>query len=490
MRKTALIIGNNKYRQMTELHCAVNDAESICAKLESLGFDCVCKTDIDYCSMAAVFDEFEKILTSYEVGLVYFAGHGFEMDKTNYLAMIDTGCDPSGIPVKHMAYKLDDFIDAFDRSSLRIKILILDACRSNFSSGVRGTGVSGFAPVFAPKGTIIAFSTSPGQKAIENESLGNGVYTNALLTCLDIPRIPIEGMFKRVREIVSASSKNNQIPWEHTSLLGDFYFNPDIADGESIAIYSQTALADASYMFVQDSILKDIINDLKTLDYNIQNPALPRLGFIQWRQASVNEIFVLGRNIYQTACGPSFSGQQYMNNLLNNLIRLPVDVSTHLLSGMAYEIYFDGTGKLRTTFKADHYNEVDNALVNGNGDALTFIQKALSKYDDCIIYVPGSNQKYIFSVSLDKTDDCYAAYSITDISCNGRSVFYNEEGTDKYDDSNDYRQSPESQNKFMELLAQKITAPGNMIEVVYSSPIETDFKIMVPHRFSLRWYSK
>ncbi len=85
-------------------------------------------------------------------------------------------------------------------------------------------------------------------------------------------------MFKKVREIVSTETQNSQIPWEHTSLLGDFYFNPDIANGSSMAIYSKTALEDTTYMFTKDSVLKDIINDLKSHNWYNQNSAITKDG--------------------------------------------------------------------------------------------------------------------------------------------------------------------------------------------------------------------
>lgn len=487
MRKIALVIGNNEYESMIPLKCATKDATDISKKLETLGFDCVCELNIDYRKMCTVIHEFEEKINEYEIGLVYFAGHGFEIEKTNYLAMTDTGIGINDIPVKHMAFKLDEFIEIYDNSSLNIKIIILDACRENFSTGTRGNNLNGFAPMFAPKGTIIAYSTSPGQKAKENLLLGNGIYTNALIKCLDLPRIPIEGMFKKVREIVSTETQNSQIPWEHTSLLGDFYFNPDIANGSSKAIYSKTALEDATYMFTKDSVLKDIINDLKSHDWYVQNPAMTRLGAIDWSLASVNEIFILGRNIYQTACGGSNNAENYLDNLTYNLNNLPYDVIKHLLNGMTYEIYFDRNGKLRKSFKTTQFENVIGAFELRKSEELKFIQSELTKNDAYVLYIPGSEQKLIFSVTLKLNDENQPTFEVVDVACNGQSVFYNLEGTEKYISEDIWHYSIESKIKFEEEVRKKIVAPKERIEFIFSHDCKN---IITPDSFSLRWYGK
>ena len=85
-----------------------------------------------------------------------------------------------------------------------------------------------FAPVSAPQGSVIAFSTSPGQSAKENDATGHGKYTEVLLRYISLPRVPVETVFKKVRELLVSETGGTQIPWEHTSLIGDFYFNPDI----------------------------------------------------------------------------------------------------------------------------------------------------------------------------------------------------------------------------------------------------------------------
>lgn len=98
-----------------------------------------------------------------------------------------------------------------------------------------------------PQGSVIAFATSPGQSSKENSSTGHGYYTEALLKYMSLSRVPIETTFKKVREFLFAKTSGMQIPWEHTSLVGEFYFNPDtIYDG---VIYSVEAYEDSRFRF-------------------------------------------------------------------------------------------------------------------------------------------------------------------------------------------------------------------------------------------------
>ena len=112
-----------------------------------------------------------------------------------------------------------------------------------------------FAPISAPQGSVIAFATSPGQSSKENVGTGHGYYTEALLKYMSLPRVPIETTFKKVREFLFAKTSGTQIPWEHTSLVGEFYFNPDtIYDG---AAYSMKLTAIIDLVLVRIVILKE-----------------------------------------------------------------------------------------------------------------------------------------------------------------------------------------------------------------------------------------
>lgn len=125
-------------------------------------------------------------------------------DGINYLAPVDSEFK-SESQMKYHAYPLNLIMDHMEKSNALIKILILDACRDNPFQKTRGIQ-SGLAPVYAPKGTILAFSTSPGERAKDGGAGRNSLYTGALLTHIDDENIQIEEFFKRVRTTVHTVS--------------------------------------------------------------------------------------------------------------------------------------------------------------------------------------------------------------------------------------------------------------------------------------------
>lgn len=221
MKKLAILFGNDAYDfGKAQLQCAVNDAKALEEKLVELSFETKSILNSNLGTMAAEISNYETVLSGYEVGLFFFAGHGFQFDGLNYLAATDTSFADDR-SAAYTSFSLDNVIAAMDRSSVLIKILLIDACRSSSVGGSRGIG-TGFAPIFAPRGTIIAFATSPGQTAKEKGE--HGLFTAAILEHIMVPNITIENMFKRVRNTVYIWSNSTQVTWEHTSLMGDFIF--------------------------------------------------------------------------------------------------------------------------------------------------------------------------------------------------------------------------------------------------------------------------
>src|SRR5208283_746218 len=141
-------------------------------------------------------------------------------------------------------------------------IIILDACRNNPYERAwhRASGVRGLAPIYAPKGTLIAFATSPGQVASDGRGR-NGAYTEALLRHIDTPDSSIEEMFKRVRNTLNAMTKQKQTSWEHTSLSGEFFFNLSL--GTRIDEYSDSALRDGLFVLSKNKSSHKLIQGLK-----------------------------------------------------------------------------------------------------------------------------------------------------------------------------------------------------------------------------------
>lgn len=220
-KRIALIIGNAAYSG-APLANPVNDAKDMAATLRKLGFEVIEKTNATQKDMNLAIVQFGGKLRADTVALFYYAGHGMQVKGKNYLIPIDAQIN-SEATVRAMAVDVDTVMDQLAVSPLNI--VILDACRNNpFERRFRSVG-GGLAQMDAPKGSLIAYATAPGKVA--NDGTGrNGLYTQELLKHIQTPGLPLEAVFKRVRNGVMQGSGEAQTPWEASSLTGDFFFRP------------------------------------------------------------------------------------------------------------------------------------------------------------------------------------------------------------------------------------------------------------------------
>ena len=195
-RLNALVIGNAAYEAVDALKNPVNDAGDVGAKLESCGFTVIRCLDSDHAGMDRTLKKFQRVLKDSDVGLFFFAGHGMQIDGENYLAAVDTDATDE-ITAKHSSLPLNRVIEVMEKSGCSTSIVVLDACRNNpfERAWTRAIESRGLAPVYAPRGTLIAYATSPGQTASDGRGR-NGAYTAALLTHLATPDCSIETMFQ------------------------------------------------------------------------------------------------------------------------------------------------------------------------------------------------------------------------------------------------------------------------------------------------------
>ncbi|MBA4697989.1 MAG: caspase family protein [Ruminococcus sp.] len=492
MKKVAMLVGNDNYDSTNAvLRCAVNDANTLAKKLEELEFDVEVINNINNTGMGIEMAKFKRSLSNYEVGLFFFAGHGFQFDGRNYLATIDTSfADESS--TKYTSFPLDDVIEIMEDSNLAIKILIIDACRQGTFSGRRGM-TEGFAPVFAPKGTIIAFATSPGQAA--KEANEHGFFTSAILQHIATPHISIEEVFKRVRNTVYIMSKGTQITWEHTSLMGSFTFNPM----QRRAIhekYSRYALADYDYECLPDSKCYDWINAARSYNYNIQNSIIGQITRLKKEliNEDSNDLFVLGRNLYQASIN-AFYITNFFDELHTNLKQFNKDVASHLLNGMAYEIYFDSKGKLRRNFKTHKYKEVLQELLSVDySTCREFIVNKLEGYSQKVVYIPGGKildlEVYFKEYHEEYVD--YELYCPEKILLDGINIMYNSEGVELYQDISWYGIRGGNMDLFFEHLREKTVATQRGLHITYVADGNFDediSEITIPRDFQLLKYT-
>ncbi len=223
--RTALIIGNSQYEKAPLVN-ASNDADSIAIELRKHGFEVFLHKNLNLEEMEAALDKY--VLTLQEkggVGMFYFAGHGVQLKGENYLIPSKTNIRKER-DVKYKAMHLGILMDELENAGNDLNVVVLDACRDNpYARSSRDLRNGLAATVGAPSGSLIAYSTSPGMTASDGTG-NNGLYTEVLLQGLRTPGLKIEEMFKRIRTNVRQLSGGEQVPWENSSIEGDFFFNP------------------------------------------------------------------------------------------------------------------------------------------------------------------------------------------------------------------------------------------------------------------------
>ncbi len=224
--RLALVIGNAAYRE-SPLRNPVNDAGAIAAKLRSLGFEVIEKHNLTQKQIGRTLSEFRSRLVPGGTALFYYAGHGLQVGGVNYLPAVDADI-ASEEDVPTQAIDLNKVLSVMEGGKTRVNLVYLDACRNNpYSRSFRSAG-EGLARVNAPSGTLIFYATRPGSVAADGDGQ-NGLYTQNLLTAMEIPGLTVEQVQKRVATGVRVGSRGRQEPWMEGLLEGDFYFRAGAA---------------------------------------------------------------------------------------------------------------------------------------------------------------------------------------------------------------------------------------------------------------------
>jgi Caspase domain len=242
--RVALVIGQSAYRSVPALPNPANDAKAVTQMLTDSGFEVSMATDLSQNELRQQVSAFAGKIAAKgadTVALVFYAGHGLQIDGENYLVPVDV--DPkreADIPIQ--AVRLNDILNTLTSVPSKMRILMLDACRNNPFSDISKTSGGGLAIVDAKigaPGTFLSFSTSPGAVA-EDGSGADSPYTTALLTVGKEQGIPIEETFKRVRLAVNKATDGRQTPWDSSSLTDDFRFLGPAVAGPKLAAVKKT----------------------------------------------------------------------------------------------------------------------------------------------------------------------------------------------------------------------------------------------------------
>lgn len=238
--RAALVIGNSAYVSVSYLPNPVRDAELVANALRNAGFAVTVSMDLNRAEFERALMVFSEQVVDADIGLVYFAGHGVQREGENYLVPVDAELR-SALAVQVEAVRLDLVFDAL--ALARTRLVILDACRDDpFASRLpaMSRGASrGLAPVdVRGNGSLIAFSTAPGQLAADGDG-SHSAFAEAFARYAQQPGLEIRQVMTRVRNEVMAATDNVQTPWDNSSLMSDVFLAgpmelPDSADADGL----------------------------------------------------------------------------------------------------------------------------------------------------------------------------------------------------------------------------------------------------------------
>jgi tetratricopeptide (TPR) repeat protein len=229
-KRLALVIGNNDYL-VAPLKNAANDAILVAQTLEALNFDVILDTNVTTKQQfLGLVQEFGNRRQDYDVGFVYYAGHGVEINQKNYLLATRERYE-SIYDAEDYGMPVESIIRYLTRQSEQVNVIILDACRDNpyeskWKGASRGGSTTGVARIPTPNGTLVAYSTEAGSTALDGE-LMNSFYTSSLCKNMQLKDVSLDQVFRNVRADVLQDTDGAQRPIEFSQLTGSTYFlNP------------------------------------------------------------------------------------------------------------------------------------------------------------------------------------------------------------------------------------------------------------------------
>lgn len=234
--RVALVIGMARYAHIESLDNTTNDAQLIADTLTGIGFEVTLITDAGYQDLRKAMDSFAFRSETADLALIYFAGHGIEVQGENFLVPVDA--DVRSTPdVQRQSVSLTDMLATVDKARL-MRIVILDSCRNNpfgdvldvtlAASGEQQAG--GLAPPSPERGTLVAFAAQDGQVALDGTT-NNSPFALALADRMKAPGLEISLMFRQVRDAVLAATFNQQEPHTYGSLSGVPFYLAGAPDG-------------------------------------------------------------------------------------------------------------------------------------------------------------------------------------------------------------------------------------------------------------------
>ncbi|MBU2511703.1 caspase family protein [bacterium] len=278
-KRTALVIGNADYA-IGPLNNPKNDANDMADLLKSKGFSVELLINATQREMEIAISQFGKQLKEGGVGLFYYAGHGMQVDGHNYLIPIDANITAED-EVRFESVEANRVLAKMESAGNRLNMMFLDACRDNPYKRSFRSSQKGLGQMDAPRGTLVAFATAPGQVAADG-STRNGLFTHHLLSQISNTSTELGQIVKNVTREVVKDSDGKQIPWRLSSVTGDFYFNINRVDtGDLSSVELSTVDLQSNDLSAPEKELWEMVKKSKeTSDFDIYLEAYPN-GFFK-----------------------------------------------------------------------------------------------------------------------------------------------------------------------------------------------------------------
>jgi uncharacterized caspase-like protein len=229
-KRVALVVGNSAYKHAGTLSNPKNDADDMAAALKALDIEVIKGLDLDKAGLEREVRKFSAALSGADVGIFFYAGHGLQVNGNNYLVPVDAELS-SADALEFEMVRLD-LVQRIMEGNAKTNILFLDACRNNplvrnlaRALGTRSASIGrGLAAAESGVGTLISFSTQPGNVALDGTGR-NSPYTGPLVKRIGRPGDDVLTVLTDVRNEVLAATADKQVPWENHALRARYYFN-------------------------------------------------------------------------------------------------------------------------------------------------------------------------------------------------------------------------------------------------------------------------
>ena len=493
-KRLALVIGNSDYEK-GQLKNPVNDAKLIAKTLDSLGFDVIAKYNLaTQLEFKNAIKEFGTRRENYEVGFVYYAGHGIQVNDENFMLPTKVSFN-SEIDVQEDGVSVKSIMRYLESKSSQVNILILDACRDipfettwKKTRSVKGEGLAKLLP---PSGSLIAFSTEPGNTAADGDK-ENSIYCISLAKNLKLENTSLDQVFRNVRREVLETSNNFQRPIEASQLTGStFYlvksnFSKEFDKIESLisnnknneaktlinSIILKESNNKRAYKLLGDNYFVQKNFELAIESYNtaikIDTNYIPAI-------TQKTKVFEEIGNNYGSLGDYQKQNEYYMKSLneINRLIILD-DNNKDLYNrrGIIYYYYLNDTINALNDFNKSI--QIDPFFIKAYINRANLYserekEKALNDYNKAISLIPNSNELSKLNIAI--SYECIAAFNFENNDLNSALIYFTKaiESDPQYDKpylrrakvykaQNDTINSEIDLNKYIEL--QPLTMAG------------------------------